>query len=160
MVSFQFPCRVSLHRFRIPGTWCCQTLELGPHGEKPQLGLGFCPGTSRWPSDSRLVISLQVSSEGPCQSRLNCRVRDQGRLRFRWRVWVRGRFRVRVSSQELQAPNPQQGRGLCEGLSLGLKGPCRSGSVLGCQGHIRRSAPVRRGIRIPLESCSRAREKT
>ena len=82
---------------RVPGTWCCQTLEIGPDGEKPQLGLGFCPGTSRGPGDSRLVISLQASSEGPCQSRLNCRVRDRGRLRFRWRVRVRGRVRVRVN---------------------------------------------------------------
>ena len=34
MVSFQVPCRVRLHRFWTPGTWCCQTLELGPHGER------------------------------------------------------------------------------------------------------------------------------
>ena len=49
--------------------------------------------------------------------RLKCRVRDRGRLRFRWRVPVWGSYRVGVSSQELQSPNPQQGRGLCEGLN-------------------------------------------
>ena len=34
MVSFQVPCRVSLHLFRTPGAWCCQTLALGPLGER------------------------------------------------------------------------------------------------------------------------------
>ena len=34
MVSFQVPCRVSLHRFWSPGGWCCPTLELRPHGER------------------------------------------------------------------------------------------------------------------------------
>ena len=34
MVSFQIPCRVSLHHFWTPGVWCCQTLVLGPLGER------------------------------------------------------------------------------------------------------------------------------
>ena len=34
MVSFRVPCRVNLLRFWIAGAWCCQMLELGPHGER------------------------------------------------------------------------------------------------------------------------------
>ena len=28
------PCRISMHRFWTPGAWFCQTLELGPHGQR------------------------------------------------------------------------------------------------------------------------------
>ena len=34
MVILQVPCQVVLHRFWTPGTWSCQTLELGPYGER------------------------------------------------------------------------------------------------------------------------------
>ena len=34
MVVLQVPCQVVLHRFWTPGMWSCQTLELGPHGER------------------------------------------------------------------------------------------------------------------------------
>ena len=39
---------------------------------------------------------------------LKCRIRDKGRLRFQWRVPVRGRFRVKVRSQEVPRPNAEQ----------------------------------------------------
>ena len=35
MVSFQVPCRVTMHRFWTPGVWCCQTLGFGPMGRQP-----------------------------------------------------------------------------------------------------------------------------
>ena len=34
MVMFQAICQVILHRLWTPGEWCCQTLVLGPHGER------------------------------------------------------------------------------------------------------------------------------
>ena len=51
--SFQYPCRVSLHRFRIPGAWCCHTFELGPHGERALARATFGPWTSPGPKRLR-----------------------------------------------------------------------------------------------------------
>ena len=41
MVSFQVPCQGSLHRFWTTGMWCCQTLVLGPHGERALARVRF-----------------------------------------------------------------------------------------------------------------------
>ena len=52
--------------------------------------------------------------------------------------------------RSLYALSTQQGSGIREGLHLGHKGLCRSGSVFVCQAHTRRSAPGRGGLRNPL----------
>ena len=46
IVRFQVPCRVSLHHFWTTGGWCCQRLELGPHGDRALPRVMFGPGTS------------------------------------------------------------------------------------------------------------------
>ena len=102
MVSFQVPSRVSLHHIWTPGPWCCQTMELGPHGERA-LARVRVPTREVARAEATLILWSPSSAEVSVHVRrwLNCRVWVRGRLRFWWSVHVRGRVRVR----SLEAPD-------------------------------------------------------
>ena len=111
MVSLQFPCRVSLHRFRIPGTWFCQTLELGPHEERALAMVRIrSRDVTRAEATPVSWSPLRAEVRVHARRRLKCRNRDRGRLRFRWGVPVQGRVRVRVRSQEVLGAEPTAGQ--------------------------------------------------
>ena len=111
MVSFQIPCRVTLHCFWTPCAWCSQTLVLGTNGE------------SALPRDT--VRSRDVArAQGPPVScspwraevrdhatgRSKYKVRVRGRLKYPWRVPVQGRVRVRFMSKEATGAKPTAGQ--------------------------------------------------
>ena len=60
MMSFQVACGVNLHRFCTPGVWCCQTLELGPRGERALVRVRvWTRDIGKCRHNSSLVISLK-----------------------------------------------------------------------------------------------------
>ena len=101
MVSFQVACHVSLHRFWTLDAGYCQTLVLGPHGER---ALGRVRVMSRDVDRSGMNLVSWPQSRGEVRAhatgRVKCKVRVRGRLRFRWRVVFQDRVRNNVRSQE------------------------------------------------------------
>ena len=109
----ELPCSIPshMHCFWIPAAWCCQTLELVPHGERALARVRV----HSWDVPRPEANPVSGSPSRPevrahTRMRLNCRDRVRGRLKFQWRFPVQGSVRVRFRSQEDPVSEPTAGQ--------------------------------------------------
>ena len=129
MVMFHLPCQLFLDPFLNQCASCCQTLEMGPSGDRVLAKVRVRSSDVATAEEAPVSCShwrAQLSAHASVRVKYSLRVRDRvrGRLRFTIRVTIR----VRVRSQQVHALNAHQSNCLHEGLSGGHKGRVREGA--------------------------------
>ena len=76
MVNFQVPCRLTLHQLWTTGSWYCETLVLGTHGERALARVRCrCRDVARAKVTPVSIYPLKSEVRAHAMVQLKCRVR-------------------------------------------------------------------------------------